>query len=273
VNTGPVVAGDPSAGQNLVTGDTVNTAARLEQAAGPGEILIGEETYGLARDAVGAEPIDPLALKGKAAAVGAFRLLSVRTGAAGHERRLDSPMVGRERPLRMLVDAFEAATADRACHLFTVLGPAGIGKSRLVREFTATIDGSAQVLSGRCLSYGEGIAIWPITEIAIQARGSRDDLARSRPRRAATRRRPTRGRAYGRVLARGRRPDRGRVSAGSSRGDAATPGRRSTTARATGFDAIEHGRTAARRPDRPVACSARVLTPSAGGGMAPRAFT
>ena len=184
VNTGPVVAGDPSAGQNLVTGDTVNTAARLEQAAGPGEILIGEATFHLARDAVDVEPVDPLALKGKAAAVDAYRLISVRAGAAGHERRLDSPMVGRERPLRMLVDAFEAARIDGACHLFTVLGPAGIGKSRLVREFTSAVDGSARVLFGRCLSYGDGIAFWPITEITIAAAGIAEDDPPDRARAA-----------------------------------------------------------------------------------------
>jgi class 3 adenylate cyclase len=82
VNTGQVVAGDASAGQNLVTGDTVNTAARLEQAAQPGEILIGEQTYRLTRDAVEVEPVDPLALKGKADAVDAFRLIEVRAGAS-----------------------------------------------------------------------------------------------------------------------------------------------------------------------------------------------
>ena len=175
VNTGPVVAGDPSAGQALVTGDAVNTAARLEQAAGPGEILIGEETFALARDAIDADPVDPLALKGKADVVDAYRLLSVRAGVAGHERRLDSPMVGRDLQLRMLLDAFEAATTEDACHLFTVLGPAGIGKSRLVREFVASVAGRAQVLSGRCLSYGEGITFWPIAEMAIQAAGIAED--------------------------------------------------------------------------------------------------
>ncbi len=175
VNTGEVVAGDPSAGQNLVTGDTVNTAARLEQAAGPGEVLVGEATYDLARDAVAVEPVDPLALKGKAELVGAYRLLDVRRGAAGHERRMDSPMVGRERPLRMLRDAFEGVVADRACHLFTVLGPAGMGKSRLAREFLSDLDGDALVLAGRCLSYGEGITFWPVTEIVTQAAGIEDD--------------------------------------------------------------------------------------------------
>jgi class 3 adenylate cyclase/tetratricopeptide (TPR) repeat protein len=184
VNTGPVVAGDPASGQNLVTGDTVNTAARLEQAAAPGEILIGEATAHLVRDAVEAEPVDPLALKGKSDLVGASRLLEVRVGAAGHERRLDSPMVGRERPLRMLEDAFDATAADRTCHLFTVLGPAGIGKSRLVREFTSTVRGRAEVLSGRCLSYGDGIAYWPIAEIAIQAAGIAEDDPPERARAA-----------------------------------------------------------------------------------------
>jgi hypothetical protein len=171
INTGEVVAGDRGGDQRLVTGDAVNTAARLEQAASPGEILIGERTFELARDAVDAEPVDPLALKGKAETVGAYRLLSVRKGAAGHERRLDAPMIGRERQLRTLLDAFEGVVADRTCHLFTVLGPAGIGKSRLVREFGSRIDPGALLLTGRCLSYGEGITLWPITEIAIQAAG------------------------------------------------------------------------------------------------------
>jgi class 3 adenylate cyclase len=184
VNTGEVVAGDPAGGQNLVTGDAVNTAARLEQAATAGEILIGEETFHLTRDAVVAEPVDPLALKGKAEAVGAHRLLSVTPGVAGHVRRLDSPMVGRERPLRMLLDAFESAAADRACHLFTVFGPAGIGKSRLVREFVSTIGSSARVLSGRCLSYGDGITFWPVTEMAIQAAGIAEDDPPERARHA-----------------------------------------------------------------------------------------
>jgi class 3 adenylate cyclase/tetratricopeptide (TPR) repeat protein len=175
VNTGEVVAGDPAAGQTLVTGDAVNTAARLEQAAEAGQILIGEDTFHLARDAVEAEPVDPLALKGKADVVGAYLLLSVKPGVAGHVRRLDSPMIGRERPLRMLLDAFESATADAACHLFTVLGPAGIGKSRLVREFVSSIGGNATVLSGRCLSYGEGITFWPVAEMAIQAAGIAED--------------------------------------------------------------------------------------------------
>jgi class 3 adenylate cyclase len=174
INTGEVVAGERGGDQRLVTGDAVNTAARLEQAASPGDILIGERTFELARDAVDAEPVDPLALKGKAETVGAYRLLSVRKGVAGHGRRLDAPMIGRERQLRTLLDAFEGVAADRTCHLFTVLGPAGIGKSRLVREFGSRIGPEAMFLTGRCLSYGDGITLWPITEIAIQAAGIKE---------------------------------------------------------------------------------------------------
>ncbi len=171
VNTGEVVTGDPAGGKTLVTGDTVNTAARFEQAAQPDEILIGEDTYRLSRDAVRADPVDPLALKGKAELVGAYRVLDVRPGAPGRARRGDPPMVGRERPLRLLEDAFDSAVADRTSYLFTVLGTAGIGKSRLALEFLNSIDGAARVLRGRCLSYGEGITFWPITEMVTEAAG------------------------------------------------------------------------------------------------------
>jgi len=171
VNTGEVVAGDHTAGQHLVTGDAVNVAARLEQAADPGEILLGEQTYRLVRDAVRADPVEPLALKGKSVPVAAHRLLDIRPEMEGHERRLDSPMVGRERQLAMMVQAFEAAVSDRACHLFTVLGSAGVGKSRLVLEFLQKVSMEAQVLRGRCLSYGEGITYWPVVEVIKAAAG------------------------------------------------------------------------------------------------------
>jgi class 3 adenylate cyclase/tetratricopeptide (TPR) repeat protein len=168
VNTGEVVAGDPDAGQTLVTGDAVNVAARLEQTATPGEILIGETTHRLTRDAVEAEQLEPLALKGKEAAVAAYRLVAVRPGEAGVARRLDSPMVGRDRQLRLMAQAFESATADRACNLFTVLGSAGVGKSRLVQEFLSSVEGAA-TLRGRCLPYGDGITFWPLREMVLQA--------------------------------------------------------------------------------------------------------
>jgi class 3 adenylate cyclase/tetratricopeptide (TPR) repeat protein len=177
VNTGQVVAGDPSAGQGMVTGDAVNVAARLEQAASPGEILIGRETHLLVRDAVQAEPVDPIAAKGKAEPVPALRLLAVGPALEGFVRRLDSPLVGREHEGRLLTEAFARCVRERGCHLFTVLGSPGVGKSRLAEEFVRSVDGVALVLRGRCLPYGEGITFWPVAEIVRQAAGIRDEDA------------------------------------------------------------------------------------------------
>jgi len=174
VNTGEVVAGDPSAGQRLVTGDAVNVAARLEQAAAPGEILLGEPTFRLVKDAVDVEPVDALALKGKEERVPAFRLLEVSAGAAGHERHLDSPMVGRAKELSLLEHALERSVTDRTSHLFTLMGPAGVGKSRLVAEFLAGSAAEATFLRGRCLSYGEGITFFPLADVIHQAAGILD---------------------------------------------------------------------------------------------------
>jgi class 3 adenylate cyclase/tetratricopeptide (TPR) repeat protein len=168
VNTGEVVAGDGSA-ETLATGDAINTAARLEQAAEPDEILIGLPTYRLVRDAVTAEPVEALDLKGKANPVPAFRLLEVAWDAEAVPRRLASPMVGRRREKDLLRLALDRALEDQACHLVTVLGPAGVGKSRLVEEFLGQVD--ATVLRGRCLPYGEGITFWPVIEVVRQAAG------------------------------------------------------------------------------------------------------
>ena len=171
VNTGEVVAGDQ--GDTLVTGDAVNVAARLEQAAEPGTVLIGEETLRLVRDAVVAEPVPPLEVKGKSEPLAAFRLVEVTAGVAGVARRLDSPMVGRERELARLRQTFEAAIADRSCQLFTILGTPGVGKSRLVEEFLGSL-GEATVLRGRCLPYGEGITFFPVGEVVKEAAGLED---------------------------------------------------------------------------------------------------
>ncbi len=162
VNTGEVVTGTE---ERLATGDAVNVAARLEQAAQPGEILLGEETHGLVREAVEAEPATPLEAKGKAKPLTAFRLLSV--GADAPARRHEAPMVGRERQRKLLEDAFTNAVAGNSCQLFTILGTAGVGKSRLVEEFLGTLE-QATVARGRCLSYGEGISYWPVTEVVKQ---------------------------------------------------------------------------------------------------------
>jgi len=161
VNTGEVVT---SEGGTLATGDAVNVAARLEQAAQPGEILVGEETRRLAADALELEALDPLEAKGKSNRLVAYRLLAVRPDAPGFARRFDAPFVGRQGELAQLRQAFERTLRDRVCHLFTLLGPAGIGKSRLTQEFLAENE-DALVLRGHCLSYGEGITYFPLVEI------------------------------------------------------------------------------------------------------------
>ena len=171
VNSGEVITGDPSRGEGFITGDAVNVAQRLERAAAPGEILLGEETHRLARDAIRVERLEPLALKGKRDSVPAYRLLELRADALAHARRFDSPMVGRVRERTLLVDAFEHALRDDVCHFFTLLGPAGVGKSRLVAEALAEIGERANVLRGSCLPYGEGITFWPVREVIVQATG------------------------------------------------------------------------------------------------------
>jgi class 3 adenylate cyclase len=165
VNTGEVVVGDAVHGQEVVVGDAVNVAARLEQAAGPGEVLIGERTWQLVRDAVTVEPVAPLALKGKGEPVAGFRLVGVRPDGLGHARHLDAPMVGRGMELGLLGSSLGRAVSGRGCHLAVVLGPAGMGKSRLAQEFLARVRDEATVLRGRCLAYGEGLTYWPIAEV------------------------------------------------------------------------------------------------------------
>jgi class 3 adenylate cyclase/tetratricopeptide (TPR) repeat protein len=165
VNTGEVVVGGED--ETLVTGDAVNVAARLEQAAPAGETLIGAETRLLVRDAVRVDELEPLVLKGKSAPVQAYRLLEVVPGAAALARRPETPLVGRERERERLRRDYEDAVADGTCRLFTLLGPAGIGKSRLVADFLEGVEDDADVLRGRCLPYGEGITYWPLVEMLV----------------------------------------------------------------------------------------------------------
>jgi tetratricopeptide (TPR) repeat protein len=142
-----------------------DVAARLEQAAAPGEVLLGEETYALVRDAVHAERVEPLSVKGKAGPIRAWRLDAVVERAAPFARRFDTPFVGRRDELALLTACFKRSLVERAPVLVTVLGLAGIGKTRLVAEFGARASERARVLTGRCLSYGEGITFWPLLEM------------------------------------------------------------------------------------------------------------
>ena len=173
VNTGEVIAGNPSLGESFVSGDAVNVAARLEQAAEPGEILVGEVTYRMVRDIVSAEPVPPLTIKGKRDPVAAWRLVEV-SASARRSDRLDSPLIGRDGELALLQEAFRRASANRACELVTVIGAAGVGKSRLTGEFLRSLGGDVRVVQGRCLPYGEGITFWPMVEVLRDAAGLRD---------------------------------------------------------------------------------------------------
>ena len=173
VNTGEVVTGTE---ERLATGDAVNVAARLESAAAPGEVLLGETTAALVRDAVELEPPLALTLKGKAEPVLAYRLVGVIAGVLGHTRHLEGTLVGRKRELQMLAGVWDRVRSEGACHLFTVLGPPGVGKTRLTAEFLAGV-GDARVLRAQCLSYGEGITYWPVVELLLQLLGDEPHAA------------------------------------------------------------------------------------------------
>jgi class 3 adenylate cyclase len=181
VNTGEVVVGRPREGSSFVTGDGVNVGARLEQAAGPGEILVGERTAAAVRGAFElAEPMTVEA-KGKPQGVVAQRLVRALSlmrprGVGG----LRTVFVGRDAELERLREAYERAVAEGRPQLVAIAGDAGVGKSRLVRELWAWLaQQEPQPLqrTGRCLSYGHGIAYWPLAEVLREHFDLRDDDA------------------------------------------------------------------------------------------------
>jgi class 3 adenylate cyclase/tetratricopeptide (TPR) repeat protein len=184
VNTGEVVAGNPALGQAFVSGDAVNVAARLEQAAASGEILIGDDTRRLARDRVCVEPVGSLELKGRAASAEAWRVLAVRAPSTSAPPPLTSVMVGRNAELEQLKSSFETVVSRRTCRLATVIGAPGVGKSRLVSEFTTWLAADAALARGRCLPYGEGITFWPVAEAIRDLAGveSSEDRGAARAR-------------------------------------------------------------------------------------------
>jgi class 3 adenylate cyclase len=170
--TGEVVTGDPSGGK-FVTGDAVNVAARLQAAGAAGEVLLDEATSRLVRNAVSTEPLGPMQLKGKAEVVGVHRLVALAPPVSG--RRSASEFVGRARELGLMSGLLQEVAHDRVCRLVTVIGHAGVGKSRLVQEFLRSRAEGAAVAEGRCLPYGEGITYWPLKEAIGKAAELRGD--------------------------------------------------------------------------------------------------
>lgn len=168
VDTGRVLG---AGSQNITAaGGPVDAAARLQMLARAGEVLLTAETLQLVRSAVEVEPLEPAALAVGSDPVPVFRLERLDPTAPGLARRLDIDFVGRERELRLLREAWGRAVEERGCHLVTVLGEAGVGKSRLIGELLDEVGDAGCVLRGRCLPYGEGITFWPLTE-ALTALG------------------------------------------------------------------------------------------------------
>jgi class 3 adenylate cyclase/tetratricopeptide (TPR) repeat protein len=172
VNTGEVIVGDTAADQKLATGDAVNVAARLEQAAQTGEVLIGQATYHLVRDAVVVESAPSVEAKGKSQPLAAWRLLGLRSDVPAFARPIATAFVGRHRELDELRHSFETAVRDSSCRLATIVGPPGIGKSRLAREVVRSVEKEARVVVGRCIAYGEGITYFPLAEIVREVAGA-----------------------------------------------------------------------------------------------------
>ncbi len=147
--------------RSIAIGDAVNVAARLQQAAAGGEILLGQATMQLVRSAVKAQALEPLRLKGKTDPVQAFRLLELHDDGG---RPLTGPLVGRESDLSVLRAAWQQTLEERHCQQLTIIAPAGIGKSRLAHELLMELEPASTVLRGRCLHYGEGITFWPLRD-------------------------------------------------------------------------------------------------------------
>src|SRR5215217_1724751 len=156
----------------FAAGDAFNVAARLESLAQEGEILLGENVHDLVRGAVGVEPLEPLSLRGRSAKVQAWRLLRVEADGFAIPRTMRSRFVGRASELDALRSALARVHDERDCRAVTVVGPAGIGKSRLALELVAGLGDDATLLVGRCPSYGDGVTYRPLAEIVEQLGGS-----------------------------------------------------------------------------------------------------
>ncbi|TML09640.1 MAG: hypothetical protein E6G38_05280, partial [Actinobacteria bacterium] len=173
VNTGEalvVVGARASEGEGVASGDVMNTAARLQSAAPVDGILVGELTYVATRDAIDYSEAEPIAAKGKSEPVRVWEAVGVKDEA--HKPVADAvTFVGREREAKALTEVWSTAIAEQRPALVTIVGPPGIGKSRLLAEFARRAGQEGRVHWGRCLPYGEGITYWPVTEVVKSAAG------------------------------------------------------------------------------------------------------
>jgi DNA-binding SARP family transcriptional activator len=169
VETGEVVVGVPSSRRSTVSGDAVHMAAALQRVAGDDEVLVGEGTRQVVQGAALLEPIERRDGRGS---LTAWKLVDLVAGGSALARHLDASIVGRGAELSRLEAAFERAVGQGMAYRFTLLGDAGIGKSRVAREFTEALGSRAQVLTGHCLSYGEGITFSPLRDVVLDATGA-----------------------------------------------------------------------------------------------------
>lgn len=174
VNSGEVVAGSADRGHSFAIGSAVNLAARLQAAAEPGEILLGAATHRLVAHAVQVEPLPPLELAGLDNAVEAVRLVAVDPAAPARGAGKTALLVGREGELAEILDGFERVSRERRRRALTLVGDAGVGKSRLAAAAVERLPPGTRVLRGRCLHYGEGITYWPLREALAEAAGISD---------------------------------------------------------------------------------------------------
>jgi class 3 adenylate cyclase/tetratricopeptide (TPR) repeat protein len=171
IEAGEVVVDETDS--TFATGEAVNVAARLQQAAGPGQILVGESAYRLTQGQIEVENAGPLELRGFRKPIPAYRALAALDGQPTLPK-ISAPFFGRESELELLENTFARTVRDRRPHVFTVYGEPGVGKSRLIREFLAGVEGTT-ILSGRALPYGEGVTYWPLAEMVKAAAGITDD--------------------------------------------------------------------------------------------------
>lgn len=170
IEAGEVVVDETDS--TFATGEAVNVAARLQQAAAPGEILMGEAAHRLTVGRIDAESAGPLELRGFRNPIAAYRAIAARDGRP--HAKVSAPFVGRSSEFELLENTLERTIRDRRPHVFTVYGEPGVGKSRLIQEFLAGVEGTT-ILTGRALPYGEGVTYWPLAEMVKSAAGITDD--------------------------------------------------------------------------------------------------